>query len=75
MDPDDSGASSRTDRDYEWEIPDRSTFDAVIGEAIDKFTEEDWDRIDYISFSSVGWNTGVGLKLNNLTTSGRTEFS
>ena len=61
MDPEDSGASSKTDRDYEWEIPDRSTFDGVIGEAIDKFTEEDWDRIDYVSFSSVGWNTGVGL--------------
>ena len=61
VDPEESGASSKSDRDYEWEIPDRSTFDAVIGEAIDKFTEEDWDRIDYVSFSSVGWNTGVGL--------------
>ena len=61
VDPEDTGASSKTDRDYEWEIPDRSTFDAVIGEAIDKFTEDDWDRIDYVSFSSVGWNTGVGL--------------
>ena len=60
VDPEDTGAS-KTDRDYEWEIPDRSTFDAVIGEAIDKFTEDDWDRIDYVSFSSVGWNTGVGL--------------
>ena len=60
-DPEDTGASSKSDRDYEWEIPDRSTFDAVIGEAIDKFTEDDWDRIDYVTFSSVGWNTGVGL--------------
>ena len=53
--------SSKTDRDYEWEIPDRSTFDAVISQAIEKFTEVDWDKIDYVSFSSVGWNTGVGL--------------
>ena len=36
-------------------------FDMIIGQAIDIFTEDDWDLIDYMSFSSVGWNTGVGL--------------
>ena len=61
LDGEESGASNQSDRDYEWEIPDRTTFDAVIGQAIDKFTEDDWDRIDYVTFSSVGWNTGVGL--------------
>lgn len=29
--------SSKKDRDYEWEIPDRSTFDAVVSQAIEKF--------------------------------------
>ena len=61
LDETDGGANNQSDRDYEWEIPDRGTFDAVIGQAIDKFTEDDWDRIDYVTFSSVGWNTGVGL--------------
>ena len=51
----------RSDRDYEWEIPDRAMFDKIIGKAIEAYTEDDWDRIDYVSFSSVGWNTGVGL--------------
>ena len=50
-----------SDRDYEWEIPERNFFDAIMGQAIEKYTEEDWDRIDYLTFSSVGWNTGVGL--------------
>ena len=31
LNPEDSGASSKSDRDYEWEIPDCSTFDADIG--------------------------------------------
>ena len=48
-----------SDRDYEWEIPERSFFDSIMGQAIEKYTEE--DRIDYLTFSSVGWNTGVGL--------------
>ena len=52
---------SGSDRDYEWEIPERSSFDAIMGQAIDLYTETDWDRIDYLTFSSVGWNTGVGL--------------
>ena len=52
---------SGSDRDYEWEIPERSSFDAIMGQAIDMYTETDWDRIDYLTFSSVGWNTGVGL--------------
>ena len=47
--------------DLEWEFPDRTMFDMIIGKAIDIYTEEDWDLIDYMSFSSVGWNTGVGL--------------
>ena len=50
-----------SDRDYEWEIPSRESSDAIMGQAIDKYTEEDWDRIDFLTFSSVGWNTGVGL--------------
>ena len=47
--------------DQEWEFPDRQMFDTIIGKAIDIYTEEDWELIDYMSFSSVGWNTGVGL--------------
>ena len=33
----------------------------IIGQAIGIYTEDDWELIDYMSFSSVGWNTGVGL--------------
>ena len=47
--------------DLEWEFPERSMFYMIIGKAIDIYTEKDWDLIDYMSFSSVGWNTGVGL--------------
>ena len=47
--------------ELEWEFPERQTFDMIIGKAIDIYTEEDWELIDYMSFSSVGWNTGVGL--------------
>lgn len=42
-------------------IPERSSFYAIMGQAIDKYTEDDWDHIDFLTFSSVGWNTGVGL--------------
>ena len=52
---------SGSDQDYEWEIPERSSFAAIMGHAIDKYTETDWDCIDFLTFSSVGWNTGVGL--------------
>ena len=47
--------------ELEWEFPERESFDMIIGMAIDIFKEDDWDLIDYMSFSSVGWNTGVGL--------------
>ena len=47
--------------ELEWEFPERQMFDMIIGKAIDIYTEDDWDLIDYMSFSSVGWNTGVGL--------------
>ena len=47
--------------ELEWEFPERDSFDMIIGMAIDIYTEDDWDLIDYMSFSSVGWNTGVGL--------------
>ena len=43
-----------SDRDYEWEIPERSSFDTIMGQAIDLYTETDWDRIDFLTFSSVG---------------------
>ena len=50
-------SAERTDHDLECEIPDRSTFDIVIGKSIEMYTEDDWDRVDYVSFSSVWWNT------------------
>lgn len=50
--------ASGSDRDYEWEILERSSFDTIMGQAIDKYTETDWDRMDFLAFSSVGWNTG-----------------
>ena len=59
--PGENDAMLRSDREYEWEIAERETFDAVLGETIDIFTEEDWEFIDYLSYSSVGWNTGVGM--------------
>ena len=33
----------------------------IIGKAINIYTEDDWNLIDYMSFLLVGWNTGVGL--------------
>ena len=59
--PGENEAVLRSDREYEWEIPGKETFDAVLGQTIDIFTEEDWEFIDYLSYSSVGWNTGVGM--------------
>ena len=61
MEEGEDAAAVGNDRDYEWEIPERNFFDSIMGQAIEKYTEEDWDRIDYLTFSSVGWNTGVGL--------------
>ena len=59
--PGEDDPAKRSDRDFDWEIPERKTFDAIMGKTIDEFTDEDWDLLDYMSFSSVGWNTGVGM--------------
>lgn len=59
--PGEEDPAKRSDREFDWEIPERKTFDAIMGKAIDKFTEDDWDLLDYMSFSSVGWNTGVAM--------------
>ena len=49
------------DDDLEWEIPDQDTFDEAIGMAVEVFTASDPDRITNLSWSSTGWDTGVGL--------------
>ena len=49
------------DQDGEWEIPDQTTFDDVVAEAVFKFTEPEPDRILTLAWSSTGWDTGVGL--------------
>ena len=59
--PGEEDPARRSDRDYDWDIPDRSSFDEIIGRTIELYTEDDWELLDYMSFSSVGWNTGVGL--------------
>ena len=47
--------------ELEWEIPDQDTFDEAVGMAVELFTADDPDRIMSLSWSSTGWDTGVGL--------------
>ena len=49
------------DPDHDWAIPNETTFDKVIDEAILQFTAEDTDLLEVLDFSRVGWTTGVGL--------------
>ena len=51
----------RADRDYDWEIPEREQFEDVIGETINIFTLDNPADLQFLEFSSVGWNTGIGL--------------
>ena len=49
------------DPDHDWAIPNESTFDKVMDEAVMQFTAEDADLLEVLDFSRVGWTTGVGL--------------
>ena len=49
--------TARIDRDYDWQIPLREQFEDVIGETINIFTSD----LQFLDFSLVGWNTGIGL--------------
>ena len=49
------------DPDYDWEIPNETTFDKVMDEAVMQFTAEDADLLEVLDFSRLGWTTGVGL--------------
>ena len=51
----------RADRDYDWEIPEREQFEDVIGKTINIFTIDNPADLQFLEFSSVGWNTGIGL--------------
>ena len=49
------------DDELDWEIPDQDTFDEAVGMAVEAFTAKDPDRITHLSWSSTGWDTGVGM--------------
>ena len=48
-------------QESEWEIPDRDASEFAFSTALDKFTDIDLGCAQVIEFSSMGWNTGVGL--------------
>ena len=49
------------DPEHDWAIPNESTFDKVMDEAVMQFTAEDADLLEVLDFSQVGWTIGVGL--------------
>ena len=49
------------DPTYDWDIPNQTTFEKVMDDAIVSFTAEDPLLLEVIEYSKVGWNTGVGL--------------
>ena len=49
------------DPTYDWAIPNQTTFEKVMDDAIVSFTAEDPLLLEVIEYSKVGWNTGVGL--------------
>ena len=49
------------DPTYDWAIPNQTTFEKVMDDAIATFTAEDPLMLDVLEYSKVGWNTGVGL--------------
>ena len=57
----DEDSATRPDRDYDWEIPERDLFEDIIGETINIFTSDSPEDLQFLEFSSVGWNTGIGL--------------
>ena len=49
------------DPSFDWAIPNQTTFEKVMDDAIATFTAEDPLMLDVLEYSKVGWNTGVGL--------------
>ena len=47
--------------DAEWEIPTPEEFEECFGLAINEFTDINPDYLEILEYSSVGWNTGVGM--------------
>ena len=50
-----------TSPDHDWEIPDSETFEEIIGQALAAFTDINLDYLNLVEYSSLGWNTGVGM--------------
>ena len=46
---------------YEWGVPDKTGFKKAIDQAIEIFSDTDWDRQEILDYSAMGWNTGVGM--------------
>ena len=47
--------------DAEWEIPDAKAFEEAMSQALDAYLKGDPDRLDALEYSTLGWETGVGL--------------
>ena len=45
----------------EWEIPTADVFEEVIGRALSSFTDISYDYLNLIEYSTLGWNSGVGM--------------
>ena len=56
-----AGPSTATDPQPEWEIPSADTFEEVIGQAIAAFTDINFDYLNLVEYSTLGWNSGVGM--------------
>jgi hypothetical protein len=54
-------AKKALEEDHEWTIPEDKTFEKAMLQAITAFTKEDYDKLDCLEYSAMGWNTGLGL--------------
>ena len=48
-------------QEHKWEIPTADTFEEVIGKALAAFTDISYDYLNLIEYSTLGWNSGVGM--------------
>ena len=53
--------TATTPEELEWDIPETDLYDQVVTEAAAIYIEEDIERADTLSWSSVGQNTGIGV--------------
>ena len=53
--------TSQPAEEHNWEIPNAETFEEIVGKALAAFTDINYDYLNLIEYSTLGWNSGVGM--------------